>query len=367
MPLDSDTKSYLEEVKKGKPRRFAMVTKGEKIVSLILYKKGSLERYKKEAKEEGKGQFYHGVIDGKGQNISFKLCRADGFDEPPGSEVKLRQFLKDEAGMQFKPAYEIVDSLPKLTDADEESTTGPAAIAPTEPAPIASPPIASPPTTPPDAALAAKLTDALSKMTPLIKQAVAAIPARKEVILQSAAKIKSAIAAGELSAAQTALVNYGKRLKEIAASAVATAGGARQPSDGSQVALTAARLKWDKTRKDVLAELEALEVSIVEAFASIRNFPPDQLDRVTSGTPNLYTMLNQLDERLIDELDKAINAPTPEGRQDYLKSAGGIVKDYVRFVNTDPLVQVIDRNPFSRVNVRGRLVATLDELAKQLP
>src|SRR5688572_32349679 len=37
---DADTKDFLEDVKKGKPRRFVMVCKGAQIQSLILYKKG---------------------------------------------------------------------------------------------------------------------------------------------------------------------------------------------------------------------------------------------------------------------------------------------------------------------------------------
>ncbi len=112
MAFDSDSAKFLDEVKKGKPRKFAMMLKGEKVVSLVIYKKGSLEKYKKQAREEGKGQFYHGVIDGKGQNIVFKLCREDGFEAPPGKEIKLKQYLKEEAGVQFRPTYEIVDELP---------------------------------------------------------------------------------------------------------------------------------------------------------------------------------------------------------------------------------------------------------------
>ena len=36
--MDAETLKYLDEVKKGKPRRFAMLCKGEKIVSLFEYK-----------------------------------------------------------------------------------------------------------------------------------------------------------------------------------------------------------------------------------------------------------------------------------------------------------------------------------------
>ena len=119
MSLDADTIGCLEDVKKGKLRRFVMICKGVQIKSLVVYKKGSVERYKKQAKEEGKGQFYHGVIDGKGVDIAFKLCRADGYEKPPGKELILKDFLNTEADMKFKPVYEIVDVLPELSDRDE--------------------------------------------------------------------------------------------------------------------------------------------------------------------------------------------------------------------------------------------------------
>jgi hypothetical protein len=118
MPLDADTIDCLDDVKKGKPRRFVMICKGILIKSLVVYKKGSLERYKKQAKEEGKGQFYHGVVDGKGVDIAFKLCRADGYEKPPGKELILKDFLKTEADLKVKPVYEIVDVLPDV-ESDE--------------------------------------------------------------------------------------------------------------------------------------------------------------------------------------------------------------------------------------------------------
>ncbi len=122
MAVDSDTKKFLEEVKKGKPRKFVMICKGIKILSMVVYKKGTVEKYKKEAKKDGKGQFYHGVVDGKGLNISFKLLSADGYEEPPGKELILKDFLKTEAGMKFKPSYAIVEELPKVNESDEVET-----------------------------------------------------------------------------------------------------------------------------------------------------------------------------------------------------------------------------------------------------
>ncbi|MEM8668206.1 MAG: hypothetical protein AAGG48_11860 [Planctomycetota bacterium] len=121
MPEDNTAK-YLDEVKKGKPRRFVMICKGIKILSLIAYKKGTVETYKKLAKTNGNGQFFHGVIDGKGENISFKLARSDGYEKPPGKELTLKDHLKSEFGMKFRPEYKIVDELPDVPEDDDSAS-----------------------------------------------------------------------------------------------------------------------------------------------------------------------------------------------------------------------------------------------------
>ena len=53
--MDTESKKFLEEVKKGKARKFVMICKGVKILSMFVYKKGTVEKYKKQAKQEGKG------------------------------------------------------------------------------------------------------------------------------------------------------------------------------------------------------------------------------------------------------------------------------------------------------------------------
>jgi hypothetical protein len=193
MAVDADTKKHLEDVKKGKPRRFVMICKGVKIVSLIVYKKGTVEKYKKQAKEEGKGQFYHGVVDGKGVNISFKLLRNDGFDKPPGKEIILKDFLKTEADIPFKPVYEIVDSLPDIPDDDDEiplSQAGPIVQPAVEPEPASESPIPPAPPVAPASPVARESNPAelfksrLAALIPQLKQA-AGTPAGDQAKLKA--------------------------------------------------------------------------------------------------------------------------------------------------------------------------------------
>ena len=78
--MDTESKKFLEEVKKGKARKFVMICRNAKILSMIVYKKGEARNYKKRALKEGKGQFYHGVVNGNGLEIAFNLSSSDGFD-----------------------------------------------------------------------------------------------------------------------------------------------------------------------------------------------------------------------------------------------------------------------------------------------
>lgn len=116
--VSDESKEFLEQAKKGKPRKFAMICKGTNVVSLVVFKKGSYEKRKKEAKESGKGQFYFGVIDGKGMDLRFTLARADGFDSAPVKSVVLKGFLEESADFKCKPTFEIVDQLEVVLDED---------------------------------------------------------------------------------------------------------------------------------------------------------------------------------------------------------------------------------------------------------
>lgn len=117
--LSAETIGFLEEVKKGKVRKFAMICKGTSVVSLVVYKKGNVEKRKKEAKEQGKGQFYFGVVDGKGLDLRFVLAREDGFDSAPVKSAVLKSFLEEKADLKFKPHFEIVDTAPLTLNEDD--------------------------------------------------------------------------------------------------------------------------------------------------------------------------------------------------------------------------------------------------------
>ena len=122
LKLDDETLDHLDAVRKGKPRRFVMIVKGARVISLVVYKRGSLSSFKRQAKEAGRGVVVHGLVDGQGTNINFKLAREDGFDRAPVKTAVLREFLNEQSEYRFKPLFEIVDNAGPVLDTDDPLT-----------------------------------------------------------------------------------------------------------------------------------------------------------------------------------------------------------------------------------------------------
>lgn len=272
MPVDAESKKFLEEVKKGKPRRFAMACKGVKILSLIVYKKGTEEKYKKQIKkEEGAGQFYGGVVSGKGKNIVFELL-AENYDKPPGKDALLKQYLEAEAGMSFKPVYSIVESLSPVDSVVETAADENPPPAPQETDDVDEQPEAATA----DNALASQLTAALNKLTPLIKQAVSTQPDRKAEIMQPAVAIKARLDEGALDQAKEELLEYGRFLKELAADAP-------KPATGSDA--VSSRAKKEEKDQKIAAQLHAmldrLRPTLDQAVEAHPSAEDDLLDKLS--------------------------------------------------------------------------------------
>ena len=91
--MDSESLKHLEEAKKGKLRRFVIILKGVKILSMVIFKRGSVSKYKKEAKKEAKGQFFHGIISGKGKKSYSNSAPKTATRDFPEEILKNKNFL----------------------------------------------------------------------------------------------------------------------------------------------------------------------------------------------------------------------------------------------------------------------------------
>jgi hypothetical protein len=373
MPVDSDTIGFLEDVKKGKPRHFVMICKGVQILSLIVYKKGTVERYKKQALEQGHGQFYHGVVDGKGLDVCFKLLSTDGYDKPPGKELILKDFLRVQAGINFKPTYAIVSELPKIDDNDEIEGAPSASSAAAVVYEATTSDTGTPKAPPADAA---KFTERLKAVLPQLKQALAIDSPQAEQLKTLATKIQTLGKEQNYSEGLRLLDEAEKLAKEALASA--TSGppktAATTPSDTkaqpfSLVNAQASRLAWDSTRKKVQAELQNLEKQILATVEQHNNdeSAEDEYEMadVAAGAKHLYECLDVLDNRLIDKLDDALNAEGPK-REELHGQAKELIKEYQQFVTSDAFMADIDGNPFNPTSIRQMLDRTLTVLASKI-
>jgi hypothetical protein len=347
--IDDESREMLEsDVKKGKARKFILVCKGAQIRSLVVFKKGPYgPRINKTKKSGFRGEFYCGVVTGKGVNVNLQLpgnpavsaaMNAEGnvYEDVPCKISKLRSFFAEEAELKFKPEITIVTSLSDISVVDEDDTSdsptdAASAVAAADVNGDAAAGAAAAAT---DDFLKQKLQDALSKLTPHIKSAIAAAPNRKNELLQQAAGIRSAIEDGQLNDAKTELVAYGALLKQIAAGGSTDAVPAAPPvapdqasgeyerrlkalMPGLKQALSAGgplvselkakaeqaqSLHKRKLHDASLAALDGLEKLIASAQQSGR---PSDAAAPARGAEKWEQRLRQLEPRYYDALDEA--------------------------------------------------------------
>ena len=76
--------------------------------------------------------------------------------------------------------------------------------------------------------------------------------------------------------------------------------------------------------------------------------------------------LKGLDTRLIACLDDALSAGDPATRAQKQKDAAGLIDGYIKAIDDNPVIGLIDDNPFHPVTVRRALETSLTALRAQL-
>jgi hypothetical protein len=226
------------------------------------------------------------------------------------------------------------DAATRATSAPASPTPAPAASAPA--APTSGQPTAD------------ELTAALNKLTPAIRLALGNPQAKSEVVRLIEA-FKAHLGQQRLPEAQRALAALQELLD-------AGAGRMQNP-----VAYGTARLAWEQARKLVRGELERLEQAIVEGSRAEPDF-----EQIAAGCAGLYDLLEDLDERLLVELDGALGARSEPQRLRFHERARHVLGEYRAFVEGDELVNSLDDNGFRPVKVRQTLGTVLDGIARAL-
>ena len=328
--MDTESKKFLEEVKKGKARKFVMICKGVKILSMFVYKKGTVEKYKKQAKQEGKGQFYHGVVNGKGLEIAFNLSSSDGFDKPPGKELILKDFLKTEADMKFKPSYQIVTDLPEVDESDDDvDSTGDTSPAESD-------------STATDSSLAdqfkVRLTALVARLkaaagTPAggeakLKASEANVFARKEDFVQANALLDQADdllnsasdTTSSSSETDTSLADQFKvRLTALVAQLKAAAG----TSAGGEAKLKASEANVFARKADFVQANALLDQADDLLNSAANSVTDSELDSATETATDVLAVWRDAKESVDDQLNK-LSAELRNSSHPYLQEIGGV-------------------------------------------
>ncbi|HET6608108.1 MAG TPA: hypothetical protein VFG62_15625 [Rhodopila sp.] len=135
------------------------------------------------------------------------------------------------------------------------------------------------------------------------------------------------------------------------------------------VGMQKSRLAWDSLRKSLQTQLQGLEASILNTVRAHNEDPKteEKFDprEVSAATRKLYTIMDGLDQRLIDTLDKALSAEGPE-RSKQQQAARGQIAEYRNFVAGDPLIASIDQNGFMKTAIKPTVDRTLTVLSEFL-
>jgi peptidoglycan hydrolase-like protein with peptidoglycan-binding domain len=126
------------------------------------------------------------------------------------------------------------------------------------------------------------------------------------------------------------------------------------PEDLGEPTLARAPLVWHGTRNILEHNIKELKRAIRQEYA---NEHPTLLAEIDQNVQRVDVILEKLDARLAQTLERAGAAKSAAQRKTEIESAKAIVADYIAFVKREPLIDHIDNNPFG-VNAQVRKVVT---------
>lgn len=276
------------------------------------------------------------------------------------SGFKVRQIvLMNEDGTVFeKDAEEPASGAPAEATASAPATSS--SIPPAPPLPPAGKKAAVPgaakPAAPTESALVTRLKALLPRLTAAPAGSADGKAAR---LLASEAGVF--LRKGDLAKAEELVAKAEALMAKL--DGTATQASPKASSNVSpKVLYTQTRLAWDGMRKHVQAELRKVEAAVLSESANEPDF-----EVISGNVKMLYTVLERLDDRLIDVLDDALNAQEGAQRQGHQRDAIGLVDEYLAYVNSgDPFLEAVDDNGFVEVQLLSELRARLSEMRAQL-
>jgi len=136
------------------------------------------------------------------------------------------------------------------------------------------------------------------------------------------------------------------------------------PEDLGEATLERAPQVWQGTRDILDHNINELKRAIRQEYA---NEHPTILAEIDQNVQRVDVILEKLDVRLSQTLERAGATTDAAKRKAELASAKTILADYIAFVKSEPLIEHVDKNPFGvNAQVRKTITDSLTHMIKSI-
>lgn len=144
----------------------------------------------------------------------------------------------------------------------------------------------------------------------------------------------------------------------------AKAAAGKAVSSGKSGKLLAAADAWRQTHGEASARVAALKTAVMSHCA---DSPAPLVQAIDKGLLKLDAVLKAVDTRLADALAGAGGAADDAAMKSELERAKAIVAEYAGYVKSEPLVALMDKNPFgAKPDLQALLGGALANAAKAI-
>ncbi len=218
--------------------------------------------------------------------------------------------------------------------------------------------MAAPPAPPPpqrqvagNPADAAALTGQLAALIPQIAAAASNDAERQADLSKLARQAGVEIKTGNLTYAANSIAQLSEALQRPASS-----------TDAVDPAIPAARIEWISTRQQIAGNVRALGAALADTYAG--QPLADRIVRLFQA--KVDPLLAQFDDRLGTALADLASAPDEDKRKDHADDARAYIREYREFTETDAFITDLDENPFVKIDIRSRTLASLARVEQAL-
>lgn len=152
--------------------------------------------------------------------------------------------------------------------------------------------------------------------------------------------------------------------EEEEAPVAASSSAPQAPAAGGAklAALGAAPQVWHQTRTVMSKQIDKLRSAIKTEYASEA---PELNAEIEKGVAQMNRIMERLDHRLAEQIDKAHKAKDEAARKAELAKAKALLTEHIKYVQSEPLIAHIDSNPFGvETNLKKTLMASFTHMAK---